>query len=1101
MLRLILGGAGAGKTGRIFREIAELARARDERGTILLVPEQYSHEAERELCAAAGDGLSACAEVMSFTALARKVFSDCGGARDVIDAGGRLLCMAVAVEDAGGALKLYGRARRNTALLGSLVHAVDELKNAGLDAEALASASAQAEGLLADKLSDLALLREGFDAVQARSGADSADTLALLAELIGQSSTVNGRFYVDGFTDFTYLEREVLRAILAQGADMTVCLSCTGDDESGPYVLPARTARWLERTAEEQGQKCVREWMQGGNAPSPIDFYCAHLFDFSRPDAPENDGRVQLVTAATMHEECELAAARMVELARSGCRWRDMAVAVRGFGDYRGALETACESFGVPLFLAGRGDILQKSLPLAISSALECVTHGWEYEAMFGYLKTGLSGIKPQELDALENYVILWNIRGRMWKRPFTQHPDGYNHPTTEESEQTLADLNTLRERIAAPLDRLERALSAAGTAREFAMALADFLQDISLAETLEERAEELESSGQSAAAMEYRQLWELVCSALEQFARTLADRPMDADRFASLWSLMLGQYDVGVIPVSLDRVQAGEMDKMRRRHIRHLLVLGATDERLPAPDEGGGILSADEKAQLNDLGLPLPDAEEALGREFGVIVNCLSLPSDSLYISRPLSAADGSVTRPSLIMQRAEALLGIHSEHGNILRARMQAMAPARTLAVLAAAGDSAPETAAALAYFDRIGEGEEPKRLARAARMSRGSLSPEAVRALYGKKPALTASRAEKFNSCRFGYFLQYGLKAKPRQKALFDPRDYGSFLHDVLCGVAQDAIAAGGFKKVTREQVEQFADRHMDDYIAHEMNDFAEKTARFAYLFRRLRTTVRSVCADLWDELSHSDFVPLEMELDLSAPGVLAPEADDGGMRFTGRVDRVDGWLHEGVLYLRVTDYKTGVRKFSLADLCRGMDMQMLLYLFTLTKRAREHFGAKELRPAGVLYVPARQAITPMDSEPDDRTTEAAHADSTKRSGLVLADSDVIEAMEAGPEKRFIPVKFAKNGAPSGDSLATAERFGALERYIEQTLKKLADELRAGSVEADPWFKNARDNACALCDYADACLFNAETDCARVVTALKTSDAWERIEHGGL
>ncbi len=1099
MLRLILGEAGAGKTGRIFREIADCATAQDGRGTILLVPEQYSHEAERELCAAAGDTLSARAEVMSFTGLARRVFSDCGGARERIDGGGRLLCMAVAVEDVGSALKLYGRARRNVPLLGSLVSAVDELKNAGLDAEALAGAAAQTDGLLADKLSDLAVLLEAFNAVQARSGADSADMLALLAELIGQSSAVRGSFYVDGFTDFTFLEREVLRAIIASGADITVCLSCTGDDDDGPYLLPARTARWLERTAAEQGQKCVHEWMQRSGAEGPIGFFCSHLFDFSQPDAPENNGAVTCITAATPYEECELAAARMVELAQSGCRWRDIAVAVRGFGDYRCALETACESYGVPLFLAGRGDILQKNLPLAIGSALECVTHSWEYEAIFGYLKTGLAGIEPEELDELENYVILWNIRGRQWKKPFAQHPEGYNRPATDESQQTRDRLNALRERIAAPLEKLERSLSAAETARSHAMALADFLEDISLAETLEARAGALAAAGRSAAAMEYRQLWELICTALEQFARTLGGMAMDANRFAALWSLMLSQYDVGVIPVSLDRVQAGEMDKMRRRHIRHLLVLGATDERLPAPDEGGGLFSADEKAQLNDFGFSLPDAEETLGREFGLIVNCLSLPSDTLWLSRPLSAADGSETRPSLIVQRAESLLKLRSERGELLRARTLAAAPARTLAVLAAAGDSAPEAAAALAYFTQKGEAEDIRRLARTAGASRGSLSPESVRALYGKKPALSASRAEKFNSCRFGYFLQYGLKAKPRQKAVFDPRDWGTFLHDVLQGVAQDAMAAGGFKKVTREQIEQFADRHMDDYIAHELNDFADKTARFVYLFRRLRSTVRAVCADLWDELSNSDFTPLEMELDLSAEGVLAPETNDGGVRFSGRIDRVDGWLHDGVLYLRVTDYKTGIRKFSLADLCRGMDMQMLLYLFTLTKRAREHFGARELRPAGVLYLPARQTIASVDSEPDEPTAAAAHAGDTRRSGLVLADEDVIEAMEPGPAKRFIPVKFAKNGAPTGDALATAERFGALERYIEQMLKKLADELRAGSVEADPWFKNARDNACAFCDYADACLFDAQRDPMRPVAALKTSEAWERIEHG--
>ena len=100
MVRLILGRAGTGKTALVFREIAEYVR-REREGVVLLVPEQYSHEAERELCAAAGDTLSRFGEVLSFTGLARKVFSQVGGARPVMDGGGRLLCMAVAAQNVG----------------------------------------------------------------------------------------------------------------------------------------------------------------------------------------------------------------------------------------------------------------------------------------------------------------------------------------------------------------------------------------------------------------------------------------------------------------------------------------------------------------------------------------------------------------------------------------------------------------------------------------------------------------------------------------------------------------------------------------------------------------------------------------------------------------------------------------------------------------------------------------------------------------------------------------------------------------------------------------------------------------------------------------
>ena len=104
MLRLITGKAGAGKTAAVINEIKRAVEEKKPR-RIMLVPEQYSHEAERELCRACGDSLSLYAEVLSFTGLARRVMSrQGGGAAKYLDKGGRLLCMALALNSIGSGL-------------------------------------------------------------------------------------------------------------------------------------------------------------------------------------------------------------------------------------------------------------------------------------------------------------------------------------------------------------------------------------------------------------------------------------------------------------------------------------------------------------------------------------------------------------------------------------------------------------------------------------------------------------------------------------------------------------------------------------------------------------------------------------------------------------------------------------------------------------------------------------------------------------------------------------------------------------------------------------------------------------------------------------
>ncbi len=1099
MVRLILGRAGAGKTALVFREIAGYVRQGRE-NMVLLVPEQYSHEAERELCAAAGDALSRYGEVLSFTGLARKVFAQCGGGRPVMDGGGRLLCMAVAARTVGNRLKVYRKGCREPRTLDSLSRAVEELRNAGITAGALLDAADKTEGALADKLRDLALLTEAYTAVQERGGADSADRLEALAQRIGDCGAGAWTFYVDGFSDFTALERNVLREIIRSGADLTVCLTCGKDAGDGAFLLPRTTARWLESVAREYGTACEEVWLEPPEPESsPIAYFCGHLFDFSNDPAPAGDGAVRAVYAADIYEECELAAARLSELARSGCRWRDMAVAARGFGDYRTALESACARYGVPLFLSGREDTARKTVPLAITSALEAVERGYEYEAVFGWLKTGLGPLAEDETDRLENYVLLWGIRGGQWDRPWTMHPEGYNREFDEAASGTLTELNGMRQAVIGPLKALERRVKAAATAAEHARAVGEFLLDAGLAARLQERTAELDREGRTETAAELGRLWDVVCTALEQFAAVLGDMPMDGEQFAGLFALMLSKYDVSVIPVSLDRVGAGDIDGMRRRHMKHLLLLGAADGRIPAPEEASGVFTAEEREELTAMGLALGGAEEDLSRELGRIYSVVTLPSETLYMSWSASDGEGGEARPSVLITRAEALLGVKPVRGDILRARTFAPGPAFALALMGQTGEDAPLCLAAREHFVREGREAELARLAEGARTAQSRLTEASVRALYGRSPGLSATRAEKFASCRFGYFLQYGLKARPRQRAVFDPRDYGNFMHYILEKTAGDVLALGGFASVTAEQVGAIADKYVDEYIRDELHGFEDKTPRFAYLFRRLRTTVRRVTAEMWQELKDSKFQPLDLELDLKAEGVLEP-GEEGDTPLAGRADRVDGWVQGDTLYLRVTDYKTGVKKFDLADVCQGLNMQMLLYLFALEKRGKTYFGAKNIKPAGVLYSPARFDIVSADSDVTDEELAALRKNTARRSGLILDDEAVLEAMEPGPDRRFLPVKLTKAGAWTKDSqssLASLEQFGALSRHIEKTLRDLAAELRSGSVALDPWYKNAGETACTFCDYREACLFDEAGDGWRLRGKMLAEQAWERIE----
>lgn len=1108
MLHIYYGPAGAGKTSLLMQTLGAQVQRRAG-GNLLVVPEQYSHEAERELCRICGDSASLYAEVLSFTGLARKVADELGGsAAPLLDQGGRLLCMARALGQIAPRLKLYGSAARRAQTQQSLLQAVDELKLACASPEQLLETADQCDGYLGDKLRDLALVLASYDAVAAQSGADPSDRLTRLAEQIPESSPPRSRFYLDGFTDFTRQELAVLEALLEQGAEIALYLTLDSP-EGGSELYGAQRS-----TVAELKQRCTDhgvavelhhlEAKESHRAPA-LQALSEALFGFTAEKQPDPEQRITLHRAQSIAEECEFAAAKALELARNGCRWRDIAVAVRGFGDYLEPLQRMFEHYGVPLYAAQRTDLLQKPLGVLISAAYDVITGGWDSEDVLAVLRTGLTALTPEDCDTLENYAILWGIRGGMWKRsePWSLHPEGYGKEYTDAAKAEIQRIDGLRRTAAEPLAVLERESKNAATAEGQAKALAAFFDALGLARRLEERSDALRADGREALAAEYAQIWDLLVSALEQAAAVLGDTELSTEDFAKLFTLMLSRYDIGTIPVSLDRVTAGDYDRMRRRGLKHLIVLGASDDRVPSAGDPGGVFSVDDRRRLLELELDIGGGrEDDLWREYALSASCLALPEETLTVCWSALDAEGQPLRPAYFVERIRQMFGPETEAVDLTALRQNAAAPALSLAARYLRGVEDERCRAAFDWFQQRAP-EKLRQFERRAHLLREDLTPERAAALYGSQTRLSATRSEQYARCRYAYFLKFGLKAQPRRSSAFSAAEIGTFFHAILQGVAADAAAMGGFQQITDEELRACTRRRVEEYIHVEMQDFQDKSPRFVYLFQRLTGSVETIVLEMAQELRCSDFAPLDFELDFSDREALPPVTlSDGETRLTvtGIADRVDGWVHDGKLYLRVVDYKTGRKVFSLSDVLYGMDLQMLLYLFALGKVGAERYG-RQVIPAGVLYHPARDPVLSASERMPEAELQKKRASELRRSGLVLESDGVPDAMDNEPEKRYVKVRSARGAAGKGVALASAERMGLLARHIEDTLLTLARELRRGSIQPQPIYRSAEDTACTYCDYKSVCRFEPGVggDCHRIITPLTPDEVWAKLEGG--
>ncbi len=1104
MLKLLLGRAGSGKTTAMLRAAA---RNGGERRQLILVPEQASHDTERALCAVAGNQVSLYAEVLSFTRLASRVFSqpEVGGvAVPTLDPGGRLLLMYAALKSVSGHLSVYQRPSRKPAFLTGLLATLDECKQYQVTPAALAGAGEETGGREGEKLRDLGLIFGAYDALIARTAADPRDRLTRLAEGLKKGAYAGGMdVYVDGFTDFTPQQGLVLRQLLAQARSVTVALTCgalDGEGESGIFAPARRTAAFLLRLAKEAGTTVEAAHWTGPGAPRTAAL--AHVEAQLFADVPdvwqEPAPAVELFQADSPRSEVERTAAEVLRLVREeGCRFRDIAVTGRGFDAYAPLVEEVFGRYGIPVFLDGMTDILQRPVFAVVTGALDTVAGEYAYDETFRYLKTGLTDLDRDDVDVLENYVLKWDLKGSRWtqKADWTMHPRGYGFAWEEEDRAVLDRVNAARRRVTGPLETLRKNRDQTG--RGQATALYRFLEDIGLPDKLAARSETLRRRGELQRAEEDRQLWDILCGGLEQCARLLDQAPMGLSEFAQLLKLALSQYDVGSIPVSLDRVTAGEAARMGGRAVKALFLLGADDSAIPQTAPAPGLLTDDDRSLLSSFGLELsPRLADKLDREMTIVYEACARPTERLTVSWAARGPQGEERRPSFLVGRLRLLFPHNRtvEEGSLNGAfRLAAPRPA-----LEMAGRSARVRRALCALPEWR---ERVERLERATELTRGSLSPAAVSALYGRRVPMSASRMDKYKSCHFSYFMQYGLKARARQAAGFQAPEYGTFVHYVLEHVLQDETCRGTRDK---KAVEGRIKAIMEDYIREELGGLENKTPRFVYLFQRLVRPVTQVVRNVLDELAHSQFQPIDFELGFGTGDGLPPvelTVDGVTVSVSGFVDRVDGWVHDGRLYLRVVDYKTGRKSFDLTEIWNGLGLQMLLYLFTLEEKGAERYG-RETVPAGVLYLPAREAVV-QGSRSMDEVQRRREADAElKRRGLVLDDPEVVEAMEPlGPEgARFLPLRVsARTGAISGDALVSAERLGRLKIHTQRILEEIGRELAAGSIAADPFWRGPEKNACLYCDYAAACHFEEGRggDCRRYLPNLDGKAFWASIE----
>jgi ATP-dependent helicase/nuclease subunit B len=1137
-LRFVYGRAGSGKSHLCLQEIKEAVSGGSRGPLILVVPEQYTLQAEKNLVRAIGSTGIIGAEVMSFRRMAHRVFNEVGGlTRKTINSAGKAMLLCSIIDDMKDDLNVFSKAAGQQGFIGVVVQTISEFKRYGVTPARLKelAGSAAPGGLLKQKLKELAGIYGAFEEALEGRYVDNDDHLTLLAEKLGQSSRFDdAEVWLDGFSGFTPQEYRIIGELLGKARRVSVCL-CTDSIELGPgdsigvFSPVGNAVSRLKAIAKERGVGLEPPVFLSEEPPyrfkdsTGLSHLEREYFRFPCRAYGEKTGDISIFAATNVYSEVEYTAADILRLCRDeGFRYRDIAVAVRDPGSYGKLIGSIFDEYGIPCFIDGKKDILGNPMVQYILSALDILIHNWSYQVVFRYLKTGLAGIAYGDIDMLENYVLACGIRGAAWTRegewtmgmgvPF----DDRRMPDYE--KEMLERVNETRHRVVEPLTGLRSRMKGRKRVRDLCTALYEFLCDVGVPERIEERINRLDSAGELNLANEYRQIWGILVEALDQMVEAMGDRVTGIEGFRRMLEAGLSEYRVGLIPPALDQVLVADPERSRSHDIKALYILGVNDGVFPALCSDEGILCDKDRQDLNAMGIELAqDTRTKALEEQYLLYRVLTTPSKYLRLSYAIADHRGRSMRPSVIISRVKKLFPGITEHSNVIDRGMDSpdlvTAPLPTFNRLISAVRKNGESLRAAGiwqevhrwYMENPGWADRYRAVLSGLDYSNqaGSIGKEKAGRLYGSPLYTSISRLERFASCPFAYFMQYGLRAKERRQFGFTAPDMGTFLHGVIDRFSRNLSQKGmTWRSVDREWCAREVADIVDEILNSEPAAILGNSPRYRYLTARLKRMLTRAVWMIARHIQMGGFEPLGYEMAFGGEGDFPPIVLDlpSGERvyLTGRIDRVDALETGDGTYIRVIDYKSGSKDFSLSDLYHGLQIQLITYLAALLENGTGKLKGPIL-PAGILYFKVDDPIIADGRGMTDEEIERAVMKKLRMDGLVLEDIRVIREMDKDLEgsSLIIPARINKGDVLGKSSAASAEQFELLKRHVRGLLTRTAGEMLEGNVSIAPYRKD-RFTPCSYCEYSPICQFDTAfaDNRYRILREIKDEQVWSLV-----
>lgn len=1105
-LQFYFGSSGAGKSSRLHEEIVRRSMEEPETNFFVIVPDQFSMQTQMDLVKAHPRKGIMNIDVLSFGRLSHRILEEVGAdGRMVLDDTGKSLVLRKVAENIQEEMPVIGSNLRKIGYIHEVKSVISEFMQYGIGEKELVQIAeyAQKRGALYHKLKDLEILYKSFLTYIHEKYITTEETLDLLCDVLPKSKLIRGSVIAfDGFTGFTPIQNRLIQRLMALSKEVIVTV--TMDAAQNPYVLDGeqklfylskKTVADLRKLAVEAEVKLAKDiFLKEDILPrfkenEEMRHLEKYLFRYPAKVYKKENTALHLLETSSPGEEVRQVCIKIRQLIRQqGYCYRDFAIVTGNLEAYAGHMETEASKFEIPVFMDKTRGILLNPFIEYIRSALKIVMENFSYQSVFHYLRSGLAGFDREETDRLENYVIACGIKGKTrWMNLFTRKDE------REGAEEELARFNAMREKFIGQIGPL---IGKANTAGERVRALYQFITDNKVQEKLAAYEKMFERRNEAARAKEYGQIYRLVMDLLDQIESLLSQEKMTIKEFADILDAGFGEIEVGTIPQNVDRVVVGDIERTRLKEIKVLFFIGINDGNIPKNAGMGGIISDIDREFLQESPYALaPTPRQQMYIQRLYLYMNMTKPSEQLYLSYCKVNSEGKSIRPAYLIDTVSKLFPcLHIEKPELsgmerrMETRRAGLDYLTDMLREYAAGRLTEEEKKQFITVYRTYREDEAYReridtLAEAAftYYREKVLGKNIANALYGNLLLSSVSRLETYAACAYAHFLQYGLSLDEREEYSFEAVDMGNVFHGVL-ELFSGTLQEKGYTwfDFGEEAAEEMLLQAMEGYAASYGNTVLYSTARNEYAIERMHRILKRTVMTLQYQLKKGSFLPENFEMsfmmaeNLEAVNIALSEKEK--IKLRGRIDRIDTYEDEEHVYVKVIDYKSGNRKFNLAALYYGLQLQLVVYMNAAVEMEKKKHPEKEVVPAALLYYHVADPMVKAEEEVTPEQINGKLLKELRMTGVVTENDKIVSLLdgEFADKSDVVPVERKKDGSYSAkSSVIKAEDMKEISDYVNKKIKQIGTDILRGKIEINPC-EQSGGTSCDYCVYKNVCGF---------------------------